>query len=212
MGGPEPPIHLARDRAREGHERPLTRTRWLAGSGPGHDGLTVNDSKRRERSEVGQVLRVRRAVADFRVAVLAIEAACRGVEIDRGALDLVERFDIARPQIDKAQTGADAVIKRAVVPAQIRERMHEIVGHYARRVARITGTGKRQDEIGPLADAPNAKRLSEILVMRGNAHLGRNVYEAGDTQCRIDDDAAQRLSGAIGRTLQHVVSEGHRLA
>ena len=45
-----------------------------------------------------------------------------------------------------------------------------------------------------------------------NAHLGRDVDESADTQCRIDDDAAERLAGAVGRALQHVVAEGHRLA
>ena len=57
--------------------------------------------------KVRQVLGIRRAVADFGIAVLAVEAARRGIEIDRGTLDLVERFDIARAQIDDAHAGAD---------------------------------------------------------------------------------------------------------
>src|SRR5258708_1780561 len=48
--------------------------------------------------------------------------------------------------------------------------------------------------------------------MRANAHLGRNVEEAAYTHWRIDDDAALSLAGAIGRTLQRVVSESNRLA
>src|SRR5689334_17724895 len=144
--------------------------------------------------------------------MLAIETARRRVEIDGRTLDLVERFDIAGAQIDETETGADTVIERAVVPAEIGERVHEIVRDHSRRIARIAGTGERQDEIRTFADAPNAQRLTEILVMRRNTDLGRDVDKAADTQCRIDDHTAERLSGAVGRSLQLVVAEGHRLA
>src|SRR6185437_2822144 len=73
------------------------------------------------RLEVRQTLHVRLAVADLGIAGLAIKAACGGVEIDGGALDLAQGVDALRAGIDERQYAARPRVIERAVPADIAE-------------------------------------------------------------------------------------------
>ncbi len=131
-----------------------------------------NDGYRSGRSLVsGAPLRI------SELPVLAIQAALRRVIVHRGPLDLLQRVDVARAQVEHAQPGADIGERPVAVEAHIGERIDELVGDVAGKVARRSRAEQRHDEIRSFARAPDAQGLAEILAMVGDAHARRHVEQ-----------------------------------
>src|SRR4051812_7827548 len=70
---------------------------------------------RRRRAVQARVWLARGAVAQLALAVLPRDAAQLGIEIERVLLELLERLDVARPQIDAVDAVAHIFERRLVV-------------------------------------------------------------------------------------------------
>src|SRR5437016_3765430 len=89
-----------------------------------------------ENSEVRQILRRRLIAVDLRVAVLAVEAACRRVEIHRCTFDGIKRVEVLRAQIDEVR--AEDRVAQRVLPLELHPRqwLHVVIGDAAQEISR----------------------------------------------------------------------------
>src|SRR6266571_175852 len=72
-------------------------------------------------------------------------------------------------------------------------------------VAYRGGAEDRQDQIRTAADAPPAQCLPEIFVVLLQAHVGREIENAGDPERRIEKDPSEILDPSLELALQYIV-------
>src|SRR5580698_1244068 len=129
-------------------------------------------------SHLRQALCIQFAVLNMVVAILPVEAALRGVQIQGAPLDILYRIDIARSRVDDRHCFlADSPV--GVVPnSNIDQRIHERICDEACKVAGIVGTEQWQHEIRTVADTPYAECLAEIRAVIRNARWCGDIDEA----------------------------------
>ena len=99
------------------------------------------------------------------------------------------------------------IYKRGIVPLHVGERIEADIGDVADQIARRLGADKGQHQIGAFLGAPLAQGDAEIIGMTGNADLGRDVDQPGQTDRGIDHEAAECVAGLVAIALQHVVDQ-----
>src|SRR5215472_2596763 len=114
---------------------------------------------------------------------LPIERTDRGIVIKRRSLDVREGLDIARALIDTADAAPherDPAEVPGIAGDQDVPRIAESFANLADQVAWVGGTEHRNDNVGPLGDAPDAERDAEIVLMiRKLSPPSGNVHESG---------------------------------
>src|SRR5687768_14602078 len=103
------------------------------------------------------------AVGNLGFAILAIEAPDRGVEVERGAAQLVHRLDQARALVDLVDDAGHELKIGGVAGQEIADRIRERVDDLSRAVANVGRAEERDHDVGAFLDAPDRERLSEIL-------------------------------------------------
>jgi|GEM_PF-6355107 len=85
----------------------------------------------------------------------------------------------------------------------IRDRLDGI----ARRVTDCRRPQQRQNQVRPGLEAPDCQRLSEVLVVGGQAEPGRHVEQPADTQRAVDRHPGQVLEPLEELALEDVVDD-----
>src|SRR5258708_7883815 len=131
------------------------------------------------RLEVRQTLHIGLAVANLGIARLAVEAARRGVEIDRGTLDFAQLVDALRAAVDEGKRAASPREIKFVPPLHIAERVEIVIDEASGDIARHRGAEQGQHEIGSFAHAIPTHCLTEILLVVGHSPYARPIEHAG---------------------------------
>ena len=151
-------------------------------------------------------------VLDVGFPFLAIEAAQRGVVVDRRLLDVVEIVGHQRVLVDDGEAEPAG---REVLPAGVfepeRERIQERIHHQpADRIARIGGPEHGQHQIKSLAHSPDRKRLPEILVVGLEVDVLGHVEQAAEAGRGVHRGATDRDQRTPALSLHQVVGENRR--
>jgi hypothetical protein len=145
-------------------------------------------------------------------AVLTVEAANLGVEVDRVLLQFVEIAQILLALVEAFRTpariGRDI---RAIIIGEIGERIGLAIRHHADDIARIRRAEDRQYEIEEFRHAVMGERLAEIARLLFDAPARRDIEHAADADRAIECEALDRPAGALEFGLEHVVREDYRL-
>src|SRR5437667_513761 len=158
-----------------------------------------------------------RSLAGFIIGLLALPRWIAVVDEVASALQpgiahegvFVERrlFNNARG-VEQVGTSAERArpIERVVHgnPPDLENEVGLGIEQQAETVAYRGGTENRQNQVRAAADAPGAQGLPEIFVVLLESQLGGEVENAGDAECRIEENPAEGIYPVLKFTLQHV--------
>jgi hypothetical protein len=139
-------------------------------------------------------------------AALSVGGADGGVDVERVAPQVVDHLERLLALGERA--AAEAGERRVVADAALVERVEEVVADAPARVAEVGGAEQRQDQVGPVADAPAAERLAEVLVVRLVAERGGGVEQAATPSVVLIMNRASVVPARSRSPLQQVVGEG----
>jgi hypothetical protein len=141
--------------------------------------------------------------------MLTGDAAQRRIEVDGAALQLVERFDVARALVDAAGHPARPV-RRVGARGDVAVGAGIALDRRADRIARVGGAEDGENEVGAIGDAPTVERLPEVAALLFEPVRARKVEQPAETEGGVEEKAAQGYVGALELALQQVVGEDHR--
>src|SRR5215831_2270637 len=162
--------------------------------------------------QLRKVLRSSAHVAQLRVAPLLCDTLQMRVIVERARLDLVQAFDVARPQIHAVdspyrETGHEP----GVTGYEHARRSREEIDAEAESVAKVRWAEERQDEIRSAVRAPGVERLAEITGLLRQATLRRRIEQPANAKRGVEEETVEGDAGSIASPLQQVIGENSRL-
>src|SRR5262249_56480110 len=106
-----------------------------------------------------------------------------GIVVDRACLDLVQGFDIPRPEIHSVERAdGEADEKSSMTVKQGAGRSRKQVHTETDGIAKIRRAEEQQYEIGSVAESPGVQRLTEIARLLRQPAFACRVEQTRDPQ------------------------------